>query len=48
MLLIDNNLLFQNIYFGRNIHKAALFLLKNCKNAGGFVSRTLALPNFPH
>jgi len=31
MLLIDE-LLLQNIYFVRNMHKDTLFLLKNCKN----------------
>jgi len=31
MLLIDELLLLSN-YFGRTMHKNALFLLKNCKN----------------
>jgi len=38
MLLIDN-LLLSNNYFGQNMHKNVLFLLKNCKNRQVLVFR---------
>jgi len=33
MFLIDELLLASNSYFGRNMHKNALFLMKNCKKS---------------
>jgi len=30
--LLNDELLLENNYFGRNMRKNALFLLKNCKN----------------